>query len=286
MPGGAVPGGSACDRIPPGMATRSTFRLMRSLRPLLRGTAMATATLGLYLAFLVGRAALVSAPRRRARWSSAMQSRWGRALCAILGVRLERSGSPPRPPFFLVSNHLSYLDVLVLSSAFPCVFVAKAEVRGWPVLGRLSAAVGTIFVDRARRSDVPRVLRDVEAAFALGRGVVLFPEGTSSDGSSVLPFRSPLLDLPARRGEPVYAAALFYRTPAGEPSAAEAICWWSDIAFAPHLRRLLGLRRIEARLVFSERPLHHADRKELAVELGREVARLHARLAAERPLLE
>jgi 1-acyl-sn-glycerol-3-phosphate acyltransferase len=105
----------------------------------------------------------------------------------------------------------------------------------------------------------------------LGRGVVLFAEGTSSDGSRVLPLRPALLDGAARSGWPVYAATLSYRTGPGDPPAAEVLCWWGDMTFLPHLAGVCRLRRSHARVAFSERPVRADDRRALASQLHREL---------------
>src|SRR5204862_3322826 len=94
----------------------------------------------------------------------------------------------------LVSNHLSYLDIVVLSSIRPCVFCAVRDVARWPLFGWLAHAAGTIFVDRERKFSSPKVVNSIRDAIAGGPVVVLFPEGTSSDGSKVLPFKSALVE--------------------------------------------------------------------------------------------
>ena len=181
------------------------------------------------------------------------------ALLALLRVEVRVAGPLPDPPFLLVSNHLSYVDVIVLASFLPARFVAKAEVRRWPLLGPICRGFGTIFIDRSDRRDIPRVLAEIERAFDRGEGVILFPEGTSSAGESVLPFRSPLLALPARRGLPVHAAALRYDPP--------AVCWWGEAMFVPHLLGLFRLERIEVTLDFAPEPVMDGDRKRLAERL-------------------
>src|SRR6266516_123787 len=115
--------------------------------------------------------------------------RWSRFACRVMGIRVTTRGSMPLSGL-LVSNHLSYLDVLVLSSIRPCVFVAKRDVSAWPLFGWLARAAGTIFVDREHRLSSSAVVDLVRATLASGSVVVLFPEGTSSDGSTVLPFKS------------------------------------------------------------------------------------------------
>src|SRR6185369_10489209 len=136
---------------------------------------------------------LGAAPRVRARFTARFFSGWARLILWLLAVRVEASGAPPRPPFLLVANHLSYLDVLVLASRLPSVFVSKAEVRRWPLLGPICTALGTIYIDRGQRRDIPRVMAEIEAALDSGLGVVFFPEGTSSKGETVAPFKPSLL---------------------------------------------------------------------------------------------
>src|SRR6266699_4534623 len=111
--------------------------------------------------------------------------RWSRFACRVLGIRVTTRGSMPSSGL-LVSNHLSYLDIVVLSSVQPCAFVAKRDVARWPLFGWLAHAAGTIFVDRERKFSSPKVVSGIRDAIAGGSVVVLFPEGTSSDGSTVL----------------------------------------------------------------------------------------------------
>src|SRR6184192_3232697 len=107
--------------------------------------------------------------------------RWSRFACRVLGIRIRTHGSMPSSGL-LVSNHLSYLDIVVLSSIRPCVFVAKRDVARWPLFGWLAHAAGTIFVDRERRFSSRKAVEVVRQAIGTGSVVVLFPEGTSSDG--------------------------------------------------------------------------------------------------------
>ena len=190
-----------------------------------------------------------------------------RALLRLLRFEVRVSGPLPRPPYLLVSNHLSYLDVIVLASRLPDRFVAKQEVQGWPLLGPMCKGFGTIFIDRSDRRDIPRVLAEIERSLARGEGVILFPEGTSSSGDDVRSFRSPLLALPARQGFPVHAAALRYRTPEGEPPARDAVCWWGEAALFPHLVGLFRLSKVEAFVDFAPEPFVDEDRKRLAERL-------------------
>ena len=186
-------------------------------------------------------------------------------------MRVEVSGEPPRAPFCLVSNHLSYVDIVLLGSRLGCVFVAKGEVSDWPVIGFLARAAGTIFVNRRSKRDALRVLEIIERRIGLGDGVVIFAEGTSSRGDTVLPLKPALLEWAARTGLPVGYASLSYRTPAGVPSADLAVCWWGDMTFGPHLLDLCRLPEFHATLTFGREPIRDRDRKQLAARLHRAV---------------
>ncbi len=228
-----------------------------------RLAAVAPVILGSGVLLALGAAVLAFAPRSRRRYREGLFRATCRCLLALLRAEVRVSGPPPRPPFLLATNHLSYLDILVLASRLPVRFVAKAEVRRWPLLGPLCKGFGTLFIDRSDRRDIPRVLAEIEAALARGEGVIVFPEGTSSSGETVLPFRSPLLALPARKGFPVHAATLGYRPP-------EA-CWWGGTPLGSHLLSLFRLPRIEATISFAPEPVVEADRKRLAERLRESV---------------
>ena len=198
-------------------------------------------------------------------WARGTLRAWGRAACAILGLHVRCEGAPPRDaPFFLASNHLGYLDVITIAAHVPCRFVAKADVASWPVLGALARAGRTIFVDRTSRADLPRVVRLMDEARRAGASVTFFPEGTSSGGDVLLPFRTSLFEAPASAGYPVFCVSLSYATPAGAPAARTAVCWWGDMTFMDHFWGLLRLPRIDGRLAFASTPAEGADRKALA----------------------
>lgn len=190
----------------------------------------------------------------------------------IVGGRLGVEGVAPRSGL-IVSNHLSYLDIAALGSACPCAFVSKAEVRAWPFIGWAAELAGTVFVRRARRSEVAGQVEDIKTALQRGVPVVLFPEGTSTDGTQVLPFRSALLQAALETGCDVTPAAISYRAdPPGD--TVNDVCWWGGVGFVPHLWRFLALRSFEAKVVFGTSRPALGDRKAEAVALRDEVVRL------------
>jgi 1-acyl-sn-glycerol-3-phosphate acyltransferase len=208
---------------------------------------------------------------------------WSRVLLAIVGARVTVRGTPPSRPFFLISNHLSYLDIPVLASRAPGVLVAKKEIRSWPVIGFLSYCMGTIFIDRQSRRDIPRVLARLDREMSFGEGVMIFPEGTSSKGASVLPFRPPLLEAAAASDVPVSCAALRYSTPAGEQPAHLTVCWWGGMTFSGHLLRLLMLPGFSAEISYSDIQVVESDRKAMADRLWAEVDRMFVPIVGPDP---
>ena len=158
---------------------RMAARLLHGLGVVLVGVAMAS------LAF-----PLVSAARQRGmvRW-------WARRFVGALGIRVRVEGSWPAAPgrYLLASNHISWLDIFVIHSVYPVRFVSKAEVRHWPVAGYLARQAGTLFIDRTRKRDTRDIGSEMHDALLDGDALGIYPEGTTSDGSVLLPFFSPLL---------------------------------------------------------------------------------------------
>ncbi|HEX9164723.1 MAG TPA: lysophospholipid acyltransferase family protein [Gemmatimonadales bacterium] len=234
-----------------------------------------------YGLFLVPALVTRGSPPARRRVNAWAQRLWTRGLLRVLGVRRTRRGAPPVPPYFLVSNHLSYLDILVLGAELGAVFVSKHDLAGWPLLGHLSRVTGTIFIDRGRRRDAVRVLAEIDGAIAAGAGVLLFPEGTSSRGDGILPLRAALLEWAARSGHPVHVATVRYATEEGDRPASETVCWWGDATpILPHFLGLAALPRIHAEIVYGEAPVSGTSRTDLATALHTELTRLFAPVGA------
>jgi len=211
-------------------------------------------------------------PAHRRREQAAWLHRWSPRILRLLSVSLEVHGVPPESGL-VVSNHLSYLDIYVLSSVLRCSFVAKSEIAEWPVFGTCARFCGTVFVDRARRGAVAGVADQMREVLADDVAMVLFPEGTSSEGADVLPFKPALFAPIVELNRPVTAMAIDYELPGG--SASKEVCWGLG-PIAPHAFNLLSKRMIRARVFIGAPQPPGKDRKELA-------RALHAAVVALRP---
>jgi 1-acyl-sn-glycerol-3-phosphate acyltransferase len=209
------------------------------------------------------------ASRRRAR--AVWLQNLNRRVLRIFKVEILALGTIPSSGL-LICNHLSYLDILVLSSLTPAIFVAKREVKSWPVMGLLAQLGGTVFIDRQRRTHVGEVNEEIETALADGAPVVIFPEGTSSDGKTILPFKSSLLEPATQQKHPLAAGCIQYTLAAGDACA--EVCYWGDAVFLPHLLNLLGKRSVRVSVSFARIQNHGTDRKELAQQLHAKVSGL------------
>ena len=160
-------------------------------------------------------------PERRALW---LQSAC-RGVLSSLGIHYGVHGTPPTQGL-VVSNHLSYLDILIHSAVMPCAFVSKMEINRWPYFGLAARAGGTLFIDRSSRASVAAVAAEMARRLQLPIPVLLFPEGTSTDGSHVLPFFPSLFQPAVAGGVPVTPAAVRYVIRGGVPES--ELCWFGD----------------------------------------------------------
>ncbi len=199
--------------------------------------------------------------------------RWANQFRLAMAIDVTVRGRPPERGL-LTANHLGYADIVVLGSLQPVVFVSKSEVANWPVVGPLTRCAGTLYIIRSQKSDVVRMGDEIMAVVEAGVAVTLFLEGTSSDGTEVLPFRSSLLAPAEARGWPATPAWIHYELEPGDGSVGEEICYWRDMTFGKHLLNLLSKRRIRAVVCFGDPVTGLADRKLLAAELHRQVCRL------------
>ena len=240
---------------------------MRQARAIFRVLGLCAITAAYYLRWLSGILFVVSSTNRARDWRNWNFRSWAKTAARVMGMTISVRNEPPKGPFLMVSNHLSYVDVIVLASQGNCAFVAKREVASWPIIGVISRTMNTIFIDRKLRRDIPKAMQHITKTFRRGLGVVLFAEGTSTNGQCVLPFKTSLLEFAARNQLPVHYASVGYVVPYGETSAEESVCWWGDMTFPDHLFRLLQLPSFEASLIYGAEPIVSDDRRVLATKL-------------------
>ena len=192
--------------------------------------------------------------------------RWSAKLIRHLGAHLSVHGEPPQHPgaaFMLVANHVSWLDIFAINAAVPARFVAKSEVRKWPLVGWLCVKADTLFIERDRRRDLARLDELVAAALRNDAGMGVFLEGTTTDGSVVLPFHSSLLRPAQLANAPVYPVAIQYQRSDG--SLCTEAAYDGDKSALDTLRLMLTQHEFHAHVHFLP-PLAAAGmhRKELA----------------------
>jgi 1-acyl-sn-glycerol-3-phosphate acyltransferase len=225
-------------------------------------------------------------------------SSYYRVLCRLLRIRVRVVGSPARDrAVFYVCNHVSWADILVIGSLAPIAFIAKREIADWPLVGPTAKLQRTVFVDRQRRHQTGDAIDQIVQRLAQGVSVVLFAEGTSSDGNRVLPFRSALLgsvEDEAAHGGPagrilIQPMAITYTASHGIPMGRQhrpLVAWYGDIDFMPHIKAFVAKGAIDAVVSYGE-PVPAdigIDRKALTRRLEGEVRRLMTETLRGRPL--
>ncbi len=196
-----------------------------------------------------------------------------RGILSALDIQCDVQGIPPTHGL-VVANHLSYLDIVIISAAMPCFFIAKMEIDRWPFFGKAARTGGTIFIDRSSRAATATVARAMKERLRLSVPVLLFPEGTSSDGSIVLRFHPSLFEPATAAGLPVTAAAVKYVI---EGAKERDLCWFDDTLFLPHLWKALGASRFSAAVSFGA-PRIYPDRRTAAQSTHREICDLRERM--------
>ncbi len=203
--------------------------------------------------------------------------RWAQGMLRVLGIGLEVHGQPvAQGPALLVSNHISWLDILALHAGRYCRFVSKADVHHWPLIGRLATGAGTLYIERASRRDAMRVVHQMAAALEAGDVLAVFPEGTTSDGRELLPFHANLLQAALHADTPVQPVALSFidaatRAPSFTP------CYIGDDTLVGSLWRTLTGPRITVVVNFGvPQRAQGRDRRTWAADLREAVQVLRA----------
>jgi len=212
--------------------------------------------------------------QRRARWAQYT----AKVIMACVGIRYRIEGTPPTHGL-VVSNHLSYLDVLILSAAMPCFFVAKIEIGGWPIFGWAARVSGTIFLDRTSKESSMSVADLMIERLKDPIPILLFPEGTSTDGSQLLPFHPRLIDPATSTGTQITTAAVRYVIEDGTPE--KELCWYGDESFLTHLLKVLGVAGFSAEMRFGQTRVY-TDRRVAADSTRAEIMAMREEMQKSR----
>ena len=200
---------------------------------------------------------------------------WSLGMLQRIGIELVVKGNPAlNGPLLLVANHMSWLDITALHAARFCRFVSKADIMQWPFIGALATGIGTLFITRESRRDAMRVVHSMTASLQAGDVLGIFPEGTTTDGSGLLPFHANLFQAAITANAPIQPVALqFIDTTTGQRSAAP--CYIGDDTLAESVWRTLTATNIAVVINFGE-PQFPAgrDRRTLALALQQAVADL------------
>ena len=198
---------------------------------------------------------------------------WSRRLLELIGVRLLVHGElPVGGPLLVLANHISWLDIIVIDAALPCRFVSKADVRHWPLIGQLVEGSGTLFIERDRRRDAMRVVHQMAERLQAGDRLGVFPEGTTSDGSSLLPFHANLLQAAIATDTPVLPLGLQY-TDGRDGRRHDAPAYVGDTSLLGSLWRTLAASGLQAELHVGELDQAQGrDRRTWADALRRDLA--------------
>lgn len=190
--------------------------------------------------------------RRRWRWISRLIN-WNFAALVrtVLNIKITVEGDRDHLEsggYFIISNHLGYVDGIVLGSVFPVIYVSKKEVRGWPLIGPWTALCGTVYIDRRRKDKIPLLVGEIARKLKQKANVLIFPEGTSTNGDQLLPFQSAHFAAALRAQAATVPVTLTYQRINHQPLTKDnrdRVYWYGDMEFLGHFWELLAVRSIE-----------------------------------------
>lgn len=199
---------------------------------------------------------------------------WAQAMLARLAIKLVVNGTPPGAgPVLLAANHISWLDIVVIHAARHCRFISKSDVKHWPLVGTLATGAGTLYIERESRRDAMRVVHHMAQRLQAGEVLAVFPEGTTGDGTHVLPFHANLLQAAIAAQAPVQPVALLFKDAQGRQSLAP--CYIGDDTLLGSLWRTLCSDGIQAVVCFgAPQTAGDRDRRALAASLREDIIAL------------
>jgi 1-acyl-sn-glycerol-3-phosphate acyltransferase len=172
-----------------------------------------------------------------------------RLFCRIIGLRIHFTGQPPTDPSILISNHISWHDIVVLQSLANTGFVGKHEIKSWPLIGWFAHHGNTLFIRRGKRKSFEQIHAAMNERLSANQSVMFFPEGTTTTGESVKPFRGRLLEPAIKLGLPIQPVAIWYH---GKTMQCNELAFVDNEGFAPHAWRTLGEAHIDAYIHFCD----------------------------------
>ena len=249
-----------------GFAARSGRRAWRSVR------LVWLILLALWTSWQVRRVWKRGPPEAAAQWAEAKQTWFFQRILDVFQLKVTDEGTPVAGGHLAASNHIALLDIPALSAAHRGLFVAKAQIADWPILGYIIASAGTIFITRERARDSVTVLSRMERAIASGRRVLFFPEGTTSPGDRVRRFHTSLFAAASRLGTPVQPVALFYEDLEDPALPNRAVPFIGEQDVVRNLWVLFAEPEIRVRVAYLEPIIPGDDRRALADQVRASIA--------------
>jgi 1-acyl-sn-glycerol-3-phosphate acyltransferase len=212
-------------------------------------------------------------PVKRSKYFAQNVSRYVRIALWLFNIKVVAKNVPPADKNFLfIGNHLGFIDIFVLASLRPSLFITSVEMKNTPLLGQFCEMGGCFFIERRSRARIHDEINQIRDGLLQGHNIVLYPEGTSGHGAHLLPFKKSLLTSAAGTGVKIKPIVVNYKFINGEPMShkyREFVCWYGDQAFAPAILRLLTLKSLEAHIEFLEEieVQSEEERREVAAKL-------------------
>ncbi|TXC78805.1 lysophospholipid acyltransferase family protein [Luteibaculum oceani] len=225
---------------------------MRWLRLLFRFFFFVTVSLVISILLLLLK--ILGAPFK---WLFGIFNLWKNLMKWGLGIKVLTEGKVPKSPGVIMANHRSYVDILLISSKIPAVFVAKASVKNWPIIGWGGNGLSTVWVNRSSKESRAETRAQLKKRLAEGKSVIIFPEGTTIRGPETLPFKPGMFHTVAKAKLPIYGLAIEYENP--------KIAWVDDDLFLPHFFEIFSQKSIPVKIKFSD-PMVNQDGEQLRAQ--------------------